>query len=390
VELYLKYRPVSELNLEHKFASSIIDSMGKRVLLVVGARPNLMKAAALILAISSHDFFVTRLVHTGQHYDENMSKLFFQDLGLHQPDINLGIGIGSPTQQIARTMLALEKDVINWQPDLMVVFGDVNSTLAGALVANRLSIPLAHVEAGLRSFDRKMPEEYNRIITDQLSDYLFTSTIDAEQNLIREGIPTERISFVGNVMVDTLLRFRDQAHQNSAWSKYGLHPKTYALVTLHRPSNVDEQASLDKIAGLLESLQMHLPVLFPIHPRTCDRLEEFGLSRKITSLPGLIITPPLGYLEFVSLLTEACLVLTTSGGIQEETTVLEIPCLTMRANTERPITIVEGTNRLVGTDRQNILVAVDEILNSPPPTNNRIPKYWDGRAAQRIVEILEH
>jgi UDP-N-acetylglucosamine 2-epimerase (non-hydrolysing) len=357
-------------------------------MLVVGARPNLIKAASLVSALADHGRFETRLVHTGQHYAENMSKLFFQDLELHQPDIDLGMGSGSPTQQIARILLALEEDVLSWRPDLIVVVGDVNSTLAGALVANRLSISLAHVEAGLRSFDRSMPEEFNRIITDQLADYLFTPSKDAEQNLLKERIPEERIFFVGNIMVDTLLRFRDRAHQNAAWSNYNLQPKTYALLTLHRPSNVDEKASLEKITDLLESFQAHLPVVFPIHPRTHHRLEEFGLSNRLVALPNLIMTPPLGYLEFLSLMTEARLVLTDSGGIQEETTVLGIPCLTMRENTERPITIIEGTNRLVGTDFHKIQTALDEILNSPPTSNCRMPEFWDGKAARRIVEIL--
>ena len=357
-------------------------------MLVVGTRPNLVKAASLVTALADHARFETRLVHTGQHYDETMSKLFFQDLELHQPDIDLGIGSGSPTQQIARILVALEEDVLSWRPELIVVVGDVNSTLAGALVANRLSISLAHVEAGLRSFDRSMPEEFNRIITDQLADYLFTPSKDADQNLLNERIPAERIFFVGNIMVDTLLRFRDRAHLSAAWSNYNLQPKTYGLLTLHRPSNVDDKSSLEKFTCLLELFQSHLPIVFPIHPRTRQRFEEFGLSRRLACLPNLILTPPLGYLEFLSLMTEARLVLTDSGGIQEETTVLEVPCLTMREQTERPITIFEGTNRLVGTDIHKIQMAFDEILNFPPAANHRMPEFWDGKAAQRIVEIL--
>ena len=359
-----------------------------RVMILVGARPNMMKAAAILDAMAGDTRFTTRLVHTGQHYDDEMSKVFFQELHLPQPDVYLGVGSLSPLQQMGRILIALEQEVTGWRPDLFIVVGDVNSTVMGAMAANKLGIRLAHVEAGLRSFDRGMPEEFNRILTDHLSDYLFTHSRDADENLQREGIPSERIFFVGNVMVDTLMRFRGFAHQQAAWQDYQLTPGSYALLTLHRPSNVDEVAALRRMVELLEALAGKLPVIFPVHPRTRTRLEESGLADRLQGLPHVIVTPPLGYLAFVSLMSEARLVLTDSGGIQEETTVLGVPCLTLRENTERPVTIQQGTNRLAGTDPANILTILSEALGSPPVGAGHIPELWDGRAAYRIVEIL--
>ncbi len=359
-----------------------------RVMILVGARPNMMKAAAIMDVMAGDTRFSTRLVHTGQHYDDEMSKIFFDELRLPQPDIYLGVGALSPLQQMGRILIALEQEVIDWKPDLFIVVGDVNSTVMGALAANKLGVRLAHVEAGLRSYDRGMPEEFNRILTDHLSDYLFTPSRDADENLQREGIPPGRIYFVGNVMVDTLLRFRDIAHQREAWNEYRVLPGKYALLTLHRPSNVDDVISLRGMVDLLEELASKLPVIFPIHPRTRARLEESGLAKKIHSFPQVIVTPPLGYLAFVSLMSEARLVLTDSGGIQEETTVLRIPCMTLRENTERPVTIYQGTNRLAGTDPHKVSAILDEVLSAPPTSGRQLPEYWDGRAADRIVEIL--
>lgn len=284
--------------------------------------------------------------------------------------------------------MALEPEIIQWKPDQFIVVGDVNSTVMGAMAANKMGIQLAHVEAGLRSYDRSMPEEFNRILTDHLSDFLFTPSRDADENLQREGISTDRIFFVGNVMVDTLLRFREIAHRQATWKAYELIPGRYALLTLHRPSNVDNLSSLEQMVSLLVDLAARLPVVFPVHPRTRIRLQESGLIGKLTNFPNVIMTPPLGYLAFVSLMTEASMVLTNSGGIQEETTVLGVPCLTLRENTERPVTITQGTNRLAGTDPTKILALFDEIQSSARFVSGNVPELWDGRAASRLVEIL--
>ncbi len=360
----------------------------KRVMILVGARPNMMKAAAILRAMTDDHRFIIRLVHTGQHYEDEMSKIFFQDLGLPQPEVFLGVGPFSPLQQMGRILVALEPEITQWKPDQFIVVGDVNSTVMGAMAANKLGIQLAHVEAGLRSYDRSMPEEFNRILTDHLSDFLFTPSRDADENLQREGISTDRIFFVGNVMVDTLLRFREIAHRQATWKAYELIPGKYALLTLHRPSNVDNLGSLEQMVSLLVDLAARLPVVFPVHPRTRIRLQESGLIGKLTNFPNIIMTPPLGYLAFVSLMTEASMVLTDSGGIQEETTVLGVPCLTLRENTERPVTITQGTNRLAGTDPKKILALFDETQSSARFGSGNVPELWDGRAASRIVEIL--
>ena len=360
----------------------------KRIMLVVGARPNMMKAAALIHAMDGDPDFVVSLVHTGQHYDSRMSQIFFEDLQLPEPDVHLGIEPGTPNQQIGHILLALEPKVKEFAPDLVMVVGDVNSTLAAAIVANKMEIRLAHVEAGLRSFDRTMPEEYNRILIDNLADYLFTPSRDADQNLSEEGFRAERIFFVGNVMVDTLLRSRERARALQTWQEYDVPPKGYALMTMHRPANVDDRSSLIHLLNLLECVQAHLPVIFPIHPRTLARLDSFRLTDRYRSLPDLIETPPLGYLPFISLMQEARLVLTDSGGVQEETTVLGVPCLTLRKNTERPVTISEGTNHLVGTDLDKIMPVFHRLLNGAHKKESTVPEGWDGRAAERIVQTL--
>jgi UDP-N-acetylglucosamine 2-epimerase (non-hydrolysing) len=312
-----------------------------------------------------------------------MSATFFDELGMPAPDVNLEIGSGSHTAQTAGVMLRLETEFNERRPDLVLVVGDVNSTVAAALVASKLGIPVAHVEAGLRSFDRRMPEETNRLVTDALSDYLFASEPSGVANLLAEGIPKERIFLAGNVMIDTLLRFRDKAAQTGVLERLGLQCKNYAVATLHRPSNVDGVEHLASLMDMLSELSRHLPVVFPVHPRTRERMEGAGLTQS-----GVMLVEPLGYLEFLRLTSEARLVLTDSGGIQEETTILQVPCLTMRENTERPITIEQGTNRLVGTYPKDILKAALETLKAPPRFLAP-PEFWDGKASARILDVLE-
>jgi len=327
--------------------------------------------------------FQCRLIHTGQHYSPEMSATFFDELGMPSPDVNLEIGSGSHTEQTAGVMLRLEMELNERRPDLVVVVGDVNSTMAAALVASKLGIPVAHVEAGLRSFDRRMPEETNRLVTDVLSDYLFASEPNGVTNLLAEGIPQEKIFLVGNVMIDTLMKYREKSAQTGILDRLGLDRKDYAVATLHRPSNVDGMEHLASLLNMLRELSCRLPVVFPVHPRTRERMRTAGLTER-----DLILTEPLGYLEFLRLTSEARLVLTDSGGIQEETTILQVPCLTMRENTERPITIEQGSNRLVGTDPKEILRAALNTLDAP----RRFlapPKFWDGKASARILDVLE-
>jgi UDP-N-acetylglucosamine 2-epimerase (non-hydrolysing) len=354
----------------------------KKLLIVGGTRPNFIKISALFRELRKYpQAFQLLLVHTGQHYDYRMSAIFFKELDLPEPDIYLRVGSGTHSQQTARIMAAFEKVCLRQKPDLVVVVGDVNSTVACAVVAAKLSIPLAHVEAGLRSFDRTMPEEINRIVTDAFSDFLFITEENARKNLFREGIDIKKIFFVGNTMIDTLKRFLPKAR------RIGFRRKNYALVTLHRSVNVDYRAILKKNLKILEKIAQKIPVVFPLHPRTKKQMEEFGL-KKYFKIPGLKITAPLGYLDFLNLMTGARLVLTDSGGIQEETTVLGIPCLTLRKNTERPVTIAEGTNVLVGDNYDKIMAAVEQVL-SGNYKKGRIPKFWDGRAARRIVRVLK-
>jgi UDP-N-acetylglucosamine 2-epimerase (non-hydrolysing) len=350
---------------------------------IVGARPNFVKMAPILEEAGHRPAFQCRLVHTGQHYSPEMSATFFDELGMPAPDVNLEIGSGSHTAQTAGVMLRLETELNERRPDLVLVVGDVNSTMAAALVAVKLGIPVAHVEAGLRSFDRHMPEETNRLVTDTLSDYLFASEPSGVTNLLAEGVPKEKIFLVGNVMIDTLMKFRDKAAQTGVLERLGLKSKDYAVATLHRPSNVDGIEHLASLMNMLAELSRHLPVVFPVHPRTRERMEGAGLTQR-----GVIVVEPLGYLEFLRLTSEARLVLTDSGGIQEETTILQVPCLTMRENTERPITIEQGTNRLVGTDPEDILHAALETLNASP-RSLAPPEFWDGKASARILDVLE-
>ncbi len=354
-----------------------------RIVNVVGTRPNFMKVAPLWQEYRRHpDRIAPVLVHTGQHYDDNMSARFFAQLELPTPDAYLHIGSGSHAQQTARILLALERYLTEQRPDLVVVFGDGNSTMAAALTAAQLHIPVAHVEAGLRSFDRTMPEEINRILTDALSDYLFTSCADATANLRREGVPVEKIHFVGNVMIDSLRRLQ-------AASPAG-PPGLYGVVTLHRPGNVDAQPVLAEILSALQVIQKELPLIFPVHPRTAGRLREFGFWNELQQWPGLKLVEPLGYLDAIGLLSRATVVLTDSGGVQEETTALGVPCLTIRENTERPVTVTEGTNTLVGTGHAQIVAECRKVL-AGHGKRGRLPQLWDGHAAERIVQcLLDH
>jgi UDP-N-acetylglucosamine 2-epimerase (non-hydrolysing) len=359
-----------------------------KVQAVVGARPNLMKMAPLMDEMASRPGVRPVLVHTGQHYDERMSELFFRQLGIPEPDHYLDVRSGRQAEQTARAMMRLEELALESPPDLMLVVGDVNSTLAAALVAAKLRIPLAHVEAGLRSFDRGMPEEVNRVLTDAVSDLLFTTERSARDNLLREGIADERIHFVGNVMIDTLERHLPRARELDAPASAGLERDGYALLTLHRPSNVDDPAVLGPLVDAVLEAAEAVPVVFPTHPRTLQKLTDFGLLGRIEGSGRVRVLEPLGYLEFLGLMDGARVVLTDSGGIQEETTILGVPCVTLRENTERPATVTHGTNRVVGVDRDAVLAGFREALQAGRD-NGRRPELWDGRAAGRIVDVLE-
>ncbi len=354
------------------------------ILLVVGARPNFMKAAPVMAALSRRGA-AQLLVHTGQHFDGRMSGVFFEELGLPRPDFDLGVGAGTHAEQTARVMLALERTLLELspRPAALVVPGDVNSTVAAALVAAKLRVPVVHLEAGLRSFDRTMPEELNRVVTDHLSDLLLTPSADADANLRREGIPAARVARVGNVMIDTLLAHLPRARALGVPAAMGLAPGAYAVATLHRPSNVDDPAALLRLVGALARVAERLPVVFPVHPRTRARLA--GEAGRLAA--ALRTTEPLGYLEFLSLTSAARLVLTDSGGLQEESTALGIPCLTLRENTERPITVEEGTNEVVGTDPDRIAAAAARILDGGGKRGRR-PELWDGRAGERAAEAI--
>ena len=327
------------------------------------------------------------LVHTGQHYDEKMSKLFFEDLQLPQPDVYLGVGSGTHTEQTARIMLAFEKVVEEQRPDLVLVVGDVNSTAACSLVASKMKTKIAHVEAGLRSFDRRMPEEINRMITDALADFLFVTEKSGLENLKNEGIPDEKVFFTGNVMIDSLSFFLEKAKESSILSDLHVNGSPFALVTLHRPSNVDVKEILEDLLHTLSVIGKDVKIVFPMHPRTKKMIETFDLQNYISSSENLIITDPIGYLDFMQLMQNAKLLLTDSGGIQEETTYLGIPCITIRENTERPITIDLGTNVLVGPQSERIIEETNKIL-SGNGKKGKVPELWDGHAAERIVKIL--
>ncbi len=355
-----------------------------RVVAVAGARPNFMKIAPLVREMHKRGRFQVRLVHTGQHYDAAMSGSFFEDLGIPVPDFNLGVGSGSHAEQTAEVLRRIEPLLLQERPDVVIVVGDVNSTLAASLAAVKLCIPVAHVEAGLRSFDRTMPEEINRLVTDSVSDLLFTTEPAAEQNLRREGVPDSKVHFVGNVMIDSLLANLERSRTLDLPERVGLRQGGYAVLTLHRPSNVDRPERLRVLFSLLEAIHKEIPVVFPVHPRTAA-----AIARTLGDTTLRLLTlEPLGYLEFLRLMADAKLVLTDSGGVQEETTVLGIPCLTLRDNTERPITVTHGTNTIVGSDPATIHSEVRKILEGGGKRGS-VPELWDGGAARRIVDVLE-
>ena len=365
-----------------------------RIISVVGARPNFIKIAPVYRAFLKHKDTIThKICHTGQHFDANMSKIFFEELEIPEPDFNLGIHGGSHSQQVAGIMTKFEKVLLAEQPDLVLVPGDVNSTMAATLVASKMGIPVGHIESGLRSFDRTMPEEINRMVTDILSDYLFVSEPSGLENLQHEGVDEKKVHYVGNVMIDSLVHYlpkinaSDILHRMNASDalagKEALHPGGYVLCTFHRPSNVDNPGSLTDLLSMLGALPA--PVLFPVHPRTRNNMERWGLSG---SLPdNLVLTAPIGYLDFLALVKQASLVITDSGGIQEETTFLGVQCLTVRNNTERPVTVSIGTNQLIGTDFGKVKEAALEVLNGKKKAG-KIPELWDGRTAERIVKII--
>jgi len=363
-----------------------------KILSVVGARPNFMKIAPIIRALQPYGGQIKHiLVHTGQHYDLKMSSSFFADLNMPEPDVNLEVGSGSHAQQTAKVMMKIEPVLSELAPDLVVVVGDVNSTLACALTAKKLGLRVAHVEAGLRSGDMTMPEEINRLCTDAISDLLFTTDRFADANLLREGIDPARIHFVGNVMIDTLLAYSAAAKKLSFHERLGLASGGYATLTLHRPANVEDKAVFSGILAAVSDLARDMPIVFPIHPRTRKRVEDFGLSHMFRNEPaatGIYLTDPLGYIEFLSLNSQARLILTDSGGLQEETTILGIPCVTIRENTERPITVSEGTNRLAGIERDRIREAIRDALRIERTGSKPTPEKWDGKAAERIATIL--
>lgn len=357
-----------------------------KILSVVGARPNFMKVAPLHRAFTGRGF-TSRIVHTGQHYDARMSDIFFRQLELPEPDRYLGVGSGTHAEQTARIMTAFEPALEEEAPDLVLVVGDVNSTLACTLVAAKLRVPVAHVEAGLRSGDRRMPEEINRIVTDRLSDYLFVTEQSGLDNLRVEGVPDEQVFFAGNVMIDALVRFREKAAQTTVLEDLDLEAGGYALMTMHRPSNVDHEAGLRALTETIEGITAHVPLVFPMHPRTRQRFEAHGLGERLRAVAPLVLTEPLGYLEFLRLMEKAAAVVTDSGGIQEETTFLRVPCLTLRENTERPVTVNLGTNELMPLDPERITRRVAALL-AEGAASGQAPPLWDGRAAERIAAAL--
>lgn len=360
-----------------------------KILNVVGARPNFMKIAPIQREMVKYPSLHPVLVHTGQHYDEKMSKLFFDDLELPKPDIYLNVGSASHAVQTAKIMIEFEKVILNEKPDLIIVVGDVNSTMACSIVASKLNVKIAHVEAGLRSFDRSMPEEINRLVTDSISDLLFVTEQSGLDNLKHEGIADSKVHFVGHVMIDSLIYFAEKAKKSRIKNTLTVNAKDYALITLHRPSNVDNKENFVKLLNAFEEIEKNIKIIFPIHPRSKKMIAEFGLKEHIGKMKNLILLDPLGYLDFMNLLHDSKFVLTDSGGIQEETTYLGIPCLTMRENTERPVTVDMGTNTIVGSNSEIIVSEAKKIL-SGQNKKGRIPPLWDGKAAERIVEVIKH
>jgi UDP-N-acetylglucosamine 2-epimerase (non-hydrolysing) len=376
-------KPLNNVN------GSVKGSVSKTMLihLVAAARPNFMKIAPLYHALKKESWAVPFIVHTGQHYDLNMSDAFFEDLGLPQPDLNLGVGSGSHAEQTANVMLIYEKVLIESRPDLVVVVGDVNSTMASILAAAKLGIKVGHLEAGLRSFDRSMPEEINRLVTDSLADILWTHSPEADGNLMREGISTDKIHRVGNIMIDSLELLRDKIEKQDVYGEFGFNPGDYGLVTLHRPSNVDEPEVLETICQLLMRVAKKIPLIFPVHPRTSDNLEKGGFVSFLKKAQVLFLIEPLNYIRFMNLLFNSRFVITDSGGIQEETTYLGIPCLTLRPNTERSITIHQGTNQLCSLE--NLVDKAQNILSGVIKQGNSI-EFWDGQTAGRVVNTIEN
>ena len=362
-----------------------------KILNVVGARPNFMKIAPLMAQYNQHKDIHSILVHTGQHYDQEMSELFFSELGIPEPDINLEVGSGSHAVQTAEIMKRFEPVLIDYQPDVVVVVGDVNSTIACGLITVKLHTKLAHVEAGLRSFDRSMPEEINRILTDAISDLLFCTEQAGVDNLLAEGISSDKIHMVGNVMIDTLLSHLDRARQSTiveVLQQQGhLDGSVFAVLTLHRPSNVDDPVVFSRILDALEVIQTDMPILFPVHPRTRNKILSYGFQARVDNLSNLHIMNPIGYVDFLRLQADARVILTDSGGIQEEATILKVPCITLRNNTERPVTAAIGSNQVAGTDTEKIITAYRNVVNGDW-RRPQIPPLWDGQAAGRIVEIL--
>jgi UDP-N-acetylglucosamine 2-epimerase (non-hydrolysing) len=366
----------------------VIASEPKKIISVVGARPNFMKIAPIHRAFSKlGNGYRHIIVHTGQHYDYNMSETFFKDLELPPPDVFLGVGSASHAVQTATIMVEFEKVLLDYKPDIVLVAGDVNSTIAAALTAKKMGIPVGHIEGGLRSFDRDMPEEINRIATDAICDYCFVTEESAVNNLRNEGFASERVYFVGNTMIDSLVYALPKIEQNQACFKFGLDKQGYVLVTMHRPSNVDDRDKLEEIIEIFEYLSKTRKIVFPVHPRTLKSFQTFGLYERFCSIPGLLPTEPLSYIDFLSLMSSCDFIITDSGGIQEESTWLGVPCITARTTTERPVTIDIGTNYLVNPDKKSIIGRIDKLLTEPRKTGMK-PALWDGSAGDRIAKII--
>ncbi|MGD0077228.1 MAG: UDP-N-acetylglucosamine 2-epimerase (non-hydrolyzing) [Sedimentisphaerales bacterium] len=362
-----------------------------KIICVCGARPNFMKIAPLIKAFKENGHFEPFLVHTGQHYDEKMSKLFFDELLIPKPDINLEVGSGSHARQTAEIMKRFEPVVLEHKPDYVLVVGDVNSTIACGLVAVKLGVKLIHVEAGLRSFDRDMPEEINRILTDRISDLLFVTEQAGVDNLLNEGTEPGKVHLVGNVMIDTLLANREKAERSDILEKFNLEKKKYAVITLHRPGNVDNMKMLGEILAAFEEIQKDIKLVFPIHPRTKKNISGSEWEKRVAAMKNLLLIEPAGYLDFLQLMVNALLVMTDSGGIQAETTILNVPCITLRETTECPITLSEGTNQLVTTlTTDNILKVYRQLEGVNFNVSGKLPRLWDGLAARRIADIIQH
>lgn len=359
-----------------------------KIINIVGARPNFMKIAPVMDAMGKSKVIKPLLLHTGQHYDEKMSSLFFEELKIPKPDIYLGVGSGTHAKQVAHIMEKFDDVCEEEKPDAILVVGDVNSTMACSLVASKLGIKIIHLEAGLRSFDRRMPEEINRLVTDSIADLLLTPSEDGSQNLLNEGISADKIQLVGNIMIDTLFRFLPVIEKSSIIDQLHLTPQQYLLVTLHRPSNVDQKENLKEILTTFREIQKKIKIVFPVHPRTMKNINEFGFSELINEMKNLIITEPFGYLDFQRLMTQSKAVITDSGGVQEETTALKIPCITIRENTERPVTVTEGSNVLIGSDMGQLVLMIEKVLANKWKKST-IPEQWDGKTADRVVKIIE-